>query len=207
MIISKVSAGDPKRDPVREQGCRPEPRMPKSWVRVTLPSQRKLAGLRRHAAICIAQEGVPSFSTKPLKRFLVLHCYSPLFGCDILILIDTGAVVNILSEKLAEKIPQHLLPAKTRRVFKTADGSPLRGGEFEACLELTMPLRNVSGDRETRKISDDFYVGNITVDAIMSYEGLARQKLAVVPHWDSLLHLPQPAPVDISCVPEPSSGF
>ena len=99
----------------------------------------------------------------------------------------------------------HLAPAKSPRTFKTADGSPLRGGDREATLELTVPVKTVAGDDDARTLKDTFYVGNITVDIIMSYECLARHKLAVVPHWDALLHLPQsaPGPIDTS----PPSGF
>ena len=194
-IIAKVSAGDPKRDPVREQGLRKEPRMPKSWVKVMLPSQKKLRELRKEAVVCFTQEK-PTFSTKPQQRFLVLRCHCPLFRREVLILVDTGAVVNIFSEHLAGEIREHLVPAKKRRNFKTADGSPLRGGDEEARLELQLPVKTLEGKDESRIIFDDFYVGNITVDIIMSFECLARHKLAVVPHWHALLHLPQSVPVN-----------
>jgi hypothetical protein len=192
-IIASKSAGDRNRDPVREMGLRKEPRMPKSWVRVCLPSQKKLKQLRKDTAVCFTNEK-PTFDTKPKQRYLVLKCMAPIFGKEVLVLVDTGAVVNIFSEELAERIRDQVVRAKRLRNFKTADGSPLRGGSEEATLELHLPLKTLEGKDQERVISDTFYVGNITVDIIMSYECLARHQLAVVPHWDSLLHLPVNVP-------------
>ena len=79
---------------------------------------------------------------------------------------------------------------KARRpvAFKTADGSPMKGGEELTQLRLRLHNRDSQGKRdETVEIVDEFYNADIHYDLILSYPTLAEHKMGVLPHRNTLV--------------------
>jgi hypothetical protein len=69
-------------------------------------------------------------------------------------------------------------------------------------LKLDVPVHTLKGKEQTKSVTTFFYEGNICVDAIMSYDWLAENKLAIVPHADALLYLPsfqKEVPLESEC--------
>ena len=101
------------------------------------------------------------------------------------ILIDTGAVVNLIRRDRLP--PAYFRPSRRPLALATADGSRMRGGAHEARLELVLQAdRELPQGGTTWSAPASFHDADIQVDALIGYPWLQRHKLGVFPHLRAL---------------------
>jgi hypothetical protein len=101
------------------------------------------------------------------------------------ILVDTGAQVNLIKEKL---VPfQFFKRAETPLKLITANNSILEGGSLVVDLGLNFVVEE-DGFLQPNPVffSGEFYGANIEVDAILSYPWMRENGVGVFPHRDAL---------------------
>jgi hypothetical protein len=168
-------------------------------VTVEIPSQQRLAELRRNGSVCrsltkddttaeLLQEVLDGNPPRFLVVTVTLLCPTTGVSKCLKALVDTGATVNIVREGLFPA--GSFSPPPQRKYLKTADGSVLRGGDSGADLDLSIPVLGWSGKEETSHARGYFYSGNIHVDVILGYGFLAQNQLIVVPHKDTIMPFP-----------------
>jgi hypothetical protein len=168
-------------------------------VTVEIPSQARLAELRRSGSVCrslttndttaeLLQEVLDGNPPRFLVVTVTLVCPTSGTSRSLKALVDTGATVNIVREGLFPV--GSFSPPPQRKFLKTADGSVLRGGDSGAEFDLSMPVLGWTGAHETKQSRGYFYSGNIHVDVILGYGFLAQCQLIVVPHKDTIMPFP-----------------
>ena len=101
------------------------------------------------------------------------------------VLIDTGAEVNLVKKGFW---PENCLyrPEKCLRLV-TADGNRMDGGKL--CTSMCMKFRQIIDGCELAEVAvleDIFYEADISVDAIISFPMLYKNKVMVIPHRKAL---------------------
>ena len=168
-------------------------------VTIEVPSQARLAELRRSGIVCrsltiydttaeLLQEVLDGNPPRFLVVTVTLVCPTTGVSKCLKALVDTGATVNIVREGLFPV--GSFSPPPQRKYLKTADGSVLRGGDSGAELDLSIPVLGWTGKSETSQSRGYFYSGNIHVDVILGYGFLAQCQLMVVPHKDTIMRFP-----------------
>jgi hypothetical protein len=168
-------------------------------VTIEVPSQSRLAELRRSGSVCrlltiddttteLLQEVLDGNPPRFLVVTVTLVCPTTGVSRSLKALVDTGATVNIVREGIFPV--GSFSPPPQRKYLKTADGSVLRGGDSGADLDLSMPVLGWTGKSETSQSRGYFYSGNIHVDVILGYGFLAQCQLIVVPHKDTIMPFP-----------------
>lgn len=103
------------------------------------------------------------------------------------VLIDTGATINII--KTGSWPEECIEKAYKPKVLTNAQGGHLSGGSSGTFLLLEIPMLDVKQNELVQKsMRGFFYEADIACDAIISYDFLAKHKLGVIPHINTLIH-------------------
>ena len=103
------------------------------------------------------------------------------------VLVDTGAEVSIVRRGLFSVDAEE--PARVPVALETVSGERMGGGDHTIRLTLCLYATDCGENRVgyQHKMEDDFYLGDIEEDVILSYEFMERNKIAVVPHRGCML--------------------
>ena len=118
-------------------------------------------------------------------------------------LVDTGAQVNLMSDKC---VPFHLShPAEPPVRLVAANGQVIEGGQRSVDLDMLCEY-GYPGQKQLKRTSlkGQFLVANIDIDVILAYPWLREHELGVFPHLNALAWGPKSLQI-VKGVPEPTN--
>lgn len=113
-------------------------------------------------------------------------------GSNLVALVDTGAVCNIVSRSVVGD--KKLTRASHPRRFITANNTILEGGTHGIFLHLRFTLLDRNDEPILKGYRAFFYVADLSTEAIIGYRFLIQNRIGIAPHMQGLLDLSHKAP-------------